>query len=212
VALVSLCVAILGLYFSWLAPFRPLITVGGPVFQFGVMAPSNAAAANANTAEFDPQKSRVLGGILLPILFTHEGGRPGTISDVMLRVSRRGNADNWLFEPRLFVDEHAFLTSFDPQAALKWIEASFSPIALGRAQQVKRFILFQGNDNDHFPGGRLRISHYSLDVLVRINDSPTYQSREKIEVDFSDEVLATLDVGKYAPGPLSVISARRRLR
>ncbi|MEY2520413.1 MAG: hypothetical protein QOF24_2172 [Verrucomicrobiota bacterium] len=212
VAVISLAVASLNPYFTSLAPFGPLVTSGGPVFQFGTATPANLAATQATGPEFDPQPNRVLAGILLPVVFTHEGGRPGVISDIALRVSRSGDNDRWMFEPILFVDERAFLTSFDSQAHLKWIEAAFSPIALGRGQQIKRFILFQGNEHPHYPAARLRVGRYTINVLVRLNNAAIYDTRERIDVDFSRDVLGNLDAAKYAPPPESVMTARTGLK
>ena len=213
VSVMALIVSALTLYFTYLAPFDPLVTVGGPVFQFGAAAPENLDISLGTGPDFDPLPNRVLAFILLPVVMTHQGGMPGVISDIMLGLSRRGQTDRWLFEPRMYVDERAFVTSFEPQAHLKWIEAVFSPIALARGSQVRRFILFQGTAHPLFPGGRIRDGHYQLDVLFRIGADAEFSQVDRFNVDFGIEVLRNLEENiRFAPTPESLRPARNRLK
>ena len=111
ISVISLGVSLVSTYYALFAPFAPVLTVGGPVLQFGNATSENVDARNAVGPEFDPRPGRVLGGILLPVVVTHEGGRPGVISDIMLKVSLLSDKRPWFFEPRMFFDEHAYLTS-----------------------------------------------------------------------------------------------------
>jgi hypothetical protein len=212
ISVLALGVSGFTLYINYLAQFAPLITVGGPVYQFAKAAPTALDLDTTNNEEFDPLRDRLLAAILVPIVFTHESGKPGVITDVMLRVSREEKHDNWLFEPRLNVNERAYLTSFDPQGHQSWIESAFSPIPLAKGSQAKRFILFQAKKNELFPSGRLRVGRYSIDVLCRINEAAGYRKVNVIKVDFSKEVLTNLqETAKYIPPPESITQARDRL-
>jgi len=213
VSTLSLLIAGAALFFNFLAPFAPLVTVGGPVFQLGAAAPENTLAGRSNGPEFDPQQNRILAVVFVPIVFTHEGGRSGVVSDIMLRLSRTGHDDRWLFEPRMFVDERALLTSFEPNSHLKWLEAVFSPVPLAKGEETRRLVMFQGQENGVFPGGRLRPGRYQLEVLVRVGNSDGYQQVEEFAVDFSSDVLKKLDANiRYAPTPESLLPARNLLK
>jgi len=88
ISVIALGVSGFALYLNYLARFNPLVTVGGLVYQFEMPAPTAPGLQSTFNEEFDPIRDRLLAAILVPIVFTHEGGRPGVISDVMLRVSR----------------------------------------------------------------------------------------------------------------------------
>ncbi|MGD8777923.1 MAG: hypothetical protein PVH88_03060 [Ignavibacteria bacterium] len=211
VSLVALIVSAITFYLNFLAPFKPLITVGSAVYQF-LRVSENAQDLNLTfTDEYDPNKNRILGGVLIPIVFTHNGGKSGVISDVMLRVTREGENDNWLFEPRLNVDERAYLTSFEQNGHLKWMDSTFSPIPISKGSQVKRFILFQWRNNPNFPVGRLRKGRYIVYVLVRVNEGKKFREVDKIIVNFSSEVLGGLGIERYVPSPESIIKERDKL-
>ena len=213
VSLLSLAVSGATPYYNYFAAFAPLVTVGGPVFQFDKAAPTNLDAARGSGPEFDPVSGRVIGAILLPVIVTHEGGRPGVVTDVMVRVSRRGQADRWLFEPRVYVDERAFISAFDPQALVKSIEAVFSPIPLAKGSQTRRLIMFQWLDHPLFPGGRLRVGGYRLDVLALISGEDEYREVERFDIDFGAQVLSNLEENmRYAPTPDSFGPPRARLK
>ena len=213
VSLLSLLISGITLYYNYLAPFSPLVTIGGPVFQIGLAAPGNTSAIAALSPEFDPVPNRILAIIFLPVVFTHQGGRAGVVSDIMLRLLRVGHDDRWLFEPRMFVDERALLTTFEPQAYLKWLEAVFSPIPLAKGEETRRLIMFQGNENSVFPGGRIRLGQYRLDVLVRTNEIDDYRLAEAFDIDFGAGVLKGLDQNiRYAPTPQSLLPGRSRLK
>jgi hypothetical protein len=207
----ALAVSLFTLYLNYLGRFKALITVGAPVYQFGIAVPNAPGLGSTFTAAFDPKRGRVLAAILLPIVFTHETGRPGVISDLMVRVSRVGKKDNWFFEPRLNFNEHAYVTSFDPKTQAQSVESAFSPIPVGRGDQINRFVLFQADINETFPVGRLRLDHYTIDVLCRINNRE-YKLIETIAVDFTSEVLTSLDSGRYVPPPKLIADARDTLR
>ena len=212
ISFIALAVSAFTFYRNYIAPFDPLITVGGAVFHFAKAAPTAPGLDQTSTDEFDPMRDRLLGAVLIPMVFTHEGGKPGVISDVILRVSRRGHNDNWIFEPRLNVDERAYLTSFDAQGHLRWMESAFSPIAISKGSQQRRFIMFQASNNPLFPSGRLRLAHYSIHVLARINKEKQYREIDEIAVDFTSEVLNGLGVERYLPPPESISELRDKLK
>src|SRR5688500_14789009 len=76
------------LYQDHWAAFTPLITVGSPVYQFGIASKDAPGFSSTQNEQFDPKQDRTLAAILIPIVFTHQGGKPGVIEDIMLRVSR----------------------------------------------------------------------------------------------------------------------------
>jgi hypothetical protein len=162
ISLVALGATLFNLYKNYWAPFDPLITVGSPVYQFGTVSGDDSDLSSTRNEQFDPKQERVLASILIPIVFTHEGGKPGVISDLMLRVSRTGKNDEWFFEPRLNVDEQKYLTSFDNQSMVRAVDSAFSPVALAQGDQIKRFIAFQPDNNQNFPSGRLRLDRYTI--------------------------------------------------
>jgi len=211
ISVLALGVSLFTLYVNYLARFKALITVGAAVYQFGNAFPNAPGLNSTFTNEFDPKRDRVLAAILLPIVFTHQSGKPGVISDLMLRVSRVAQRDNWFFEPRLNFNEHAYMTSFDPQAQMKSVESSFSPIPIAKGDQIQRFVMFQADNSETFPVGRLRLAHYTIDVLCRI-DNREYKLIDTIAVNFTAEVLTALDSGKYIPSPKSIADARDDLR
>jgi hypothetical protein len=204
-------VSLFTLYVNYLARFKALITVGAAVYQFGNAFPNAPGLNGTFTEEFDPKRDRVLAAILLPIVFTHQSGKPGVISDLMLRVSRVDKKDNWFFEPRLNFNERAYITSFDAPSQMKSVESSFSPIPIAKGDQIQRFVMFQADMSEIFPVGRLRLAHYYIDVLCRINKRE-YQLIDSIAVNFTAEVLTALDMGKYIPPPLSIADGRDSLR
>jgi hypothetical protein len=104
------------------------------------------------------------------------------------------------------------MTSFDPQSQVRCVESSFSPIPVAQGDQTGRFVMFQGDNNETFPVGRLRLAHYTIDVLCKINDKPKYKLIDTIAVNFTSEVLTSLDSGKYVPPPKSIADARDALR
>jgi hypothetical protein len=215
ISLVALSATLINLYKNYWAPFDPLITVGSPVYQFGTVSGDGADLSSTQNEQFDPKQDRVLASILIPIVFTHEGGKPGVISDVMLRVSRTGKNDKWFFEPRLNVDEQKYLTSFDNQSMVRAVDSGFSPIALAQGDQIKRFIAFQPDNNQNFPSGRLRLDRYTIHVLCRIDNDDSYKEIDSISVEFTSEVLTKLasdGTSKYIPPPESISRSRDKLR
>jgi len=213
ISVIALGVSGFTLYRNYLAKFKPLITIGGVVYRFGIAERGTPGVETAIGGEFDPIPNRILGAILIPIVFIHEGGRPGVITDIMLRVSCEGNEDNWFFEPRLYVDERAFLTTHDAQAHLKWIESAFSPFPLAKGSEVRRFILFQPLSNENYPSGRLRVGQYIIHVLCKINDEHKYREIDAITVDFSIDALKNLEATvSYIPPPGSLIKSREELK
>ena len=212
ISIIALGVSCFTLYRNYLAKFSPLITIGGAVYRFGIAEKGAPGVESAVGEEFDPIPNRILASILIPIVFIHEGGKPGVISDIMLRVSRKDKRDNWLFEPRLNVNERAFLTVYDAQSHLKWIESAFAPFPLAKGSEVRRFILFQAKSNELFPSGRLRVDQYIVCVLCRINNESKYREIDRISVNLSSEVLKGLDENaSYIPPPGSIIQAREEL-
>jgi len=212
VSISSLGVSLVTTYHTTYSPFTPAITIGSPVFHFGHATGDNPGLTKGVGDDFDPQVDRVLAGVLLPVVVTHEGGRPGVISDIIVQMSLGAENDNWIFEPMLFADEHDYFTSFDAASLVKSMQAAFSPLAVAKGEQVKRFVVFQCTEHARYPGCRLRLGRYRMNVFVRVGPSGTYKLCETIGVDFSRDVLQGLDVARYAPPPESLIRARQQLR
>lgn len=212
VSALSLAISGLTLYFNYLAPFGPLVSVGGPVFQLGIAAPENTAANAPSPPDFDPIPRRILAVVFLPVTITHKGGSPGVVSDLMLKMSRTGFDDRWLFEPRMFIDERALLTTYEPNSHLKWLESVFEPIPVAKGDRVRRVVMFQAQENATFPGGRLRAAEYDLQVLAR-TDSDEFHDVGSFKIDFRAEVLGRIDANtRYAPTPAELLPARQLLK
>ena len=60
VSVFSLVVSGSTLYFNYVKPFAPLVTLGGPVFQLGLAASENTATTTNGGPEFDPIPRRIL--------------------------------------------------------------------------------------------------------------------------------------------------------
>lgn len=211
ISFTALTVSILTWYFNNLAPFRPLITAGFPMYNLAMLVPSVPEPKEIEGVEFDPIKRRVLAAITIPFVFTHRGGRSGVISDLMLRVTHELESTHWYFEPRIIVNQQIFIPKPDPKDFLNSINSPFAPIPVAKGKDASRIILFQSKNNDSFPLGRLRTGKYSIQVLIRVNQKHRFKKLCNFEVDFSKEVLQKLDPGNYVPEPMSVMEARDRL-
>lgn len=212
ISLAALTVSILSWYFNNLAPFRPLITVGFPMYHLAILVPSAPNPKEKEGIEYDPVKGRILALIVIPFVFTHRGGRSGIISDLMLRVTHEQESTNWYFEPRLIMNQQVFIPKPQPQDILKSIDSPFAPIPIAKGKDANRIVMFQPKHNDSFPFGRLIIGKYSVQVLCRVNKKHRFKEIYRVEADFSKEVLQSLSTpGYYVPEPRSVTDARDKL-
>ena len=172
VAIVTSCISLLVSCQERLSPFAPVVTAGQFQFHFGtVITPPGAAPAASPPASVAPAGGH-LAGIVLSVAFAHGGGKAGTISDIVVRVSRARHADGWIFIPRFFVDERAYITHFEPAAHTKWIQGVFAPFHLARGTAVSRALFFQGNSHGAFPDGKLQSGEYEVELMVRKDESP----------------------------------------
>jgi len=213
ISFLALTVSVVTWYFNNLAPFRPLVTVGFPVYNFAIASPNAPGVEEAVGGEFDPKQGRVLAAILVPFVFTHRGGRSGVVSDLVLRITYDKENIDWYFEPRLNMNEQRFMGLSGSQKIVKAIESPFAPIPVAKGQEARRLVLFQPKSNAAFPSGRLRVGRYSVQVLCRINEKRHFRAIQTVKVDFSKKALARLaPTVNYVPELESVRAARERLQ
>ena len=196
------CAGALWPWYSERMPFKPMISVGGVGVHFAQFPFAGLVGAGP---EFDPIKNRVVAAFVLSVDATHAEGRHGTVDDMVLRVTRMGHADRWLFVPMLTIDEPEYLSYFSRSKngaldddALKWMSGVFAGIHLPRGTSVRRVLFFVPKEHEQFPAHRLRTGEYEVVALARVGETDYKEVGSQV-VDFSQEKLKGVDGAVYYP-------------
>lgn len=209
ISLVALTLSGVSLYFSYLEPFAPVVSMGPVIWQ---PMDGDGRMPGANPATRGPFLKLVL---LVPLTISHGGSRPGTVEDVVIRLTRvtLGNGGEWQFEPQIEVDEAAYLTNFDPKGYLKWITAVFRPIPIQKGEQVQKLFLFLGSPAPGRSVSSLSPGRYLLRVLIRTEGSSDFREVLSRVEELSPAVMQDLQHGnRWSPTPESLLEPRRRIQ
>lgn len=213
ISLVALGVSASTLYFTQIAAFSPVITIGSIVWH-----PANAPLPNGPegppaASPQAPKSTTKSIALLVPLTITHAGGLPGVVQDVVVRLSRLDRAGEWIFVPQVFVDDRAYFTTFGPAAHLKWIIAPFYPIAIARGAQVEKCLFLISVDSPQFQGGTLEPGRYSIRILAKISGRPEYSEVESREETLTRDLVSQLLQGeRWATTPGKLTEARRSVK
>ncbi len=149
----------------------------------------------------------------MPFVFTHQGGAPGVIEDIVIRLDRLDGDFAALLVPIAFLDERAYVAAAGAQNS-NWTQTLFHPIALAKGSQVERFIQFTTDSTyPNFPGGNLSPGRYALTILMKTSAGKDYVEFERRVDDFSAAFVEALGQRKpYAIQPPSPVELRRKIR
>lgn len=187
-------------YSSNVAPFAPAIVVGPLVWQ-----PRDSAGRFPDN-ERPTSEPFTDAEILAPVTFTHGGGRPGVVEDVVLILRPRlSKAEPLRFEPELVLDEQAYLLDLNPRNAQKWVKSRFMAIPLARGQQEQRFILFLRQS------GAVAAGEFTLETWIRKGGK--FELAASRSEALPQGVWSEITRGtRWSQTPQSVIDARRGLK